>query len=104
MTRPRFTASRAFTLVELLVVIGILALLIGILLPALAKARQSGNTVKCLSNIRGLALAQAVYASDRQNLLVEAGDGSFDVQGSWVGLLEAAGGEPLVRVCPSDAS
>src|SRR6188768_3880368 len=100
----RASRPRAFTLVELLVVIGIIAVLIGILLPVVNKARASGNTVKCLSNIRGLALAQAVYASDQRNLLVEAGDGSFDVQGSWIGLLESAGGQALVRVCPSDAS
>jgi prepilin-type processing-associated H-X9-DG protein len=90
--------------VELLVVIGIIALLIGVLLPTVSKARRAGNRAKCLANIRSLALAQGVYASDHRNLLVEAGDGSFDVQGSWIGLLESSGGTPLVRVCPSDAS
>ena len=73
--QPRTSARvrRGFTLVELLVVIGIIAILISILMPALSRARDKARSVQCASNMRQIFMFCAMFAQDHKGLLPRPG-------------------------------
>lgn len=98
-----------FTLVELLVVIGILAILAGLLLPALARGRQRADAVRCAANLRQLGLGLRLYADeDGQGRIpapsrVGPGPIGADPTPAWVFVLtNAIGGVEGIRLCPGD--
>src|SRR5947208_5217155 len=72
MNRP-INAPKAFTLVELLVVIGIIAILVSILLPTLSRVRRQANTLQCSSNMRQVATALIMYIQDNKGKHPPAG-------------------------------
>lgn len=115
-TRTPVRNSYGFTLVELLVVIGIIALLISILLPSLNKAREAANKIACGSNMRQIGMALTMYANDYKGQLPKPDLAYYDAyQPSWSLQLVRGGyipghweiGDPLsysskTFVCASD--
>lgn len=74
---------KAFTLVEILVVIGIVALLIGILVPTVSKARESSRTAACLMNLKQLTAAAYTYAVDHHNFIIPVGNSKVGGSSYW---------------------
>ncbi len=104
---PRDLARRAFTLVELLVVIAVMGMLLAIAVPAISRARENGRDANCRSNLRQLGIGLMQYADSHNTLCSGAFDWKYDgcvTETGWVADLVHFGTPVGKMLCPSNPS
>ncbi len=106
--RKDYQQEAAFSLVELLVVLSIIALLLGILLPTLAAARHAALSTRCLVNLRNMEVAHWAYMGDHDGGFIDAGlphgGSDKDLSVAWINTLSEYYGTPLAVRSPLDDS
>ena len=105
---PRTPRRNGFTLTELMVVIGLVAMLVALMLPVVSKVRRSAQAAACMSNLRQLGTAWIMYSGENRGRLPEyvwhtpsTPDRAWDAY--WPGVVEQYGMKGDVLICPSAA-
>src|SRR5436305_1348286 len=94
--------ERAFTLIELLVVIAIIAILASMLLPALARAKEAGNRISCVNNLRQLSISLSLYSGDNNGKYPPRSGGVTVEDPRWPGRLQKSFSDIRILRCPTD--
>jgi len=103
---PPARGRRAFTLTELMVVVGLISVLISLLFPVMTKVRVAANSAKCASNLRQMGLALTMYLGQSNGHAPEyiwntPSNPNVAWQGYWLGILEEQGVSGASLICPS---